>query len=186
MPLPKLYLSADSLLNDSFALGHAVIASGFIPDIMVALWRGGTPVGVAVQELFAFLGYNNQHFPIKTSHYHGIDRRHDQVTIEGLDALSTPLKNSNRVLVVDDVFDTGITIDRVMAAIEEQALHCEVRAAVTYYKPRNNQTQRTPDYFLHTTDQWIVFPHELTGLTEEEILEGKPELAALQHILNKN
>jgi Predicted phosphoribosyltransferases len=186
MSSAKLFVSADHLLNDSFALGQAIIASGFIPDVMLALWRGGTPVGVAVQELFTYLGYKNRHFPLKTSHYHGIDSRHDRVTIEGLDTVLNELKSSRQILIVDDVFDTGITIDRVMAVIEEQVPGSDVRAAVPYFKPKNNLTERVPDYFLHTTDQWIVFPHELAGLTEEEILKGKPELAALQTLLSQS
>lgn len=186
MSLPKLYVSADDLLNDSFALGHRVLSSGFIPQVLIALWRGGTPVGVAVQELFAYFGHDHLHFPVKTSHYRGIEQRHNQVSIEGLDPLWATLTSNSRILVVDDVFDTGITIDQVMAVIEKQAPDCDVRAAVPYFKPKNNLTERTPDYYLHTTDQWIVFPHELAGLSEKEISRGKPELAALKEILKQN
>ena len=35
-----------------------------------------------------------------------------------------------------------------------------------------------PDYYLHETDQWLVFPHELSGLSAEEIARAKPEIAA--------
>ena len=53
----------------------------------------------------------------------------------------------------------------------------EIRIATPYYKPGNNRTERTPDYFVHETDQWLVFPHELDGLSMEEIATNKPELA---------
>ncbi len=55
----------------------------------------------------------------------------------------------------------------------------EIRLATPYFKPGNNQTDRVPDYFLHQTEAWLVFPHELIGLTVEEMLDHKPELAAL-------
>ena len=50
----KIYISADDLLRDSFQLALQVIESGFRPNFIVAVWRGGTPVGIAVQELMAW------------------------------------------------------------------------------------------------------------------------------------
>ena len=55
----------------------------------------------------------------------------------------------------------------------------EIRIATPYYKPGNNKTSRRPDYYLHETEQWLVFPHELDGLTMEEIAANKPELSGL-------
>ena len=53
----------------------------------------------------------------------------------------------------------------------------DVRVAVPYYKPSRNKTQRVPDYYLHETDQWLKFPHSLEGLTKEEVLNNRPNLA---------
>ena len=55
----------------------------------------------------------------------------------------------------------------------------EIRVATPYFKPKNNKTDRVPDYYIHETDQWLVFPHELQGLTLEEIKSNKPELNSL-------
>ena len=55
----------------------------------------------------------------------------------------------------------------------------EIRIATAYYKPDNNRTDRVPDYFVHRTDDWLVFPHELNGLSREEILNKKPGVAAV-------
>ena len=49
----------------------------------------------------------------------------------------------------------------------------------TFIKPTINITFRTTDYFIHETDQWLVFPHELQGLSMDEIKENKPELDSL-------
>ena len=46
-------------------------------------------------------------------------------------------------------------------------------------KPANNNTTNKPDYYLHETNQWLVFPHELEGLSIDEIKENKPELQEL-------
>ena len=55
----------------------------------------------------------------------------------------------------------------------------EIKVATPYFKPRNNKTDFKPDYYLHETEQWLVFPHELEGLTKEEIKINKPELKKL-------
>ena len=53
----------------------------------------------------------------------------------------------------------------------------DIRIATPWYKPSKNKTERVPNYFIHETSQWLVFPHELTGLTLEEVCRGKPEIA---------
>lgn len=49
----KQYLSADQLLVDSFRLAERVFSSGFEPTMIIAIWRGGVPIGIAVQEFLA-------------------------------------------------------------------------------------------------------------------------------------
>ena len=58
--------------------------------------------------------------------------------------------------------------------------HCgDLRVATVYFKPGNNRTGRGPDYFIHETDRWLVFPHELNGLTRDEIARHKPVIARI-------
>ena len=52
----------------------------------------------------------------------------------------------------------------------------QVRVAVPWYKPSRNRTRRVPDYFLHETDDWLVLPYEMNGLSVTEIGERKPFL----------
>lgn len=83
------------------------------------------------------------------------------------------------LLIVDDVFDTGLTINAVIENIRERArLNApdDIRVAVTWYKPGRNQTGREPDYYLHTTERWIKFPYSLEGLTIDEIRQNRPSL----------
>ena len=51
MNIAKTYITADELLLDSFRLGVQIHNSGFKPDFIVGVWRGGTPVGIAIQEI---------------------------------------------------------------------------------------------------------------------------------------
>ena len=54
-----------------------------------------------------------------------------------------------------------------------------MRVATPWFKPGNNQTRMTPDYYIHETDKWLVFPHELKGLSEADILANKPGMRAI-------
>jgi hypothetical protein len=54
-----------------------------------------------------------------------------------------------------------------------------VRIAVPYYRSQARQTKRAPDYFLHTYDEWLVLPYELTGLSDDEIAANKPWIKPL-------
>ena len=72
------------------------------------------------------------------------------------------------------------TISGVKAIIDELRTRCrrntpeDIRVATVYYKPEKNKTDRTPDFYIYETEKWLVFPHELDGLTAEEILANKP------------
>ena len=59
----------------------------------------------------------------------------------------------------------------------------DIRVACPYYKPENNKTEMVPDYFIHESDEWLVFPHEISGLTPDEIIEGKTDLKNVHDIL---
>jgi len=181
----KLYLDAQGLLEDSFRLGAEVIKSGFRPSVMIAIWRGGTPVGIAVQEILSYFGIETDHIAIRTSSYAaGIDDRQSSIRIHGMNYLIKRIRHEDRLLIVDDVFDTGHTIEAVIDDLRRKArlnTPGDIRVAVPYYKPSRNETGRAPDYYIHETESWIKFPHSLEGLTREEIREHRPEIDAIVH-----
>lgn len=69
--MEKTVLTAQQLLEDSFRLGIKVLESGFKPTMIIAIWRGGTPVGMAVQEILSYCGVASDHIAIRTSSYEG-------------------------------------------------------------------------------------------------------------------
>lgn len=175
----KKYLSAQDLLDDSFKLGAKVINDGFKPNYIVAIWRGGTPVGVAVQEILQYYGVESDHIAIRTSSYQGIDGRSKNVRIHGMNYLIKHITHEDRLLIVDDVFDTGLTIQAVIQHLKDKTrlnTPGDIRVAVPYFKPTRNKTEMVPDYYLHATDSWLKYPHSLEGLTKEEIATHRPEL----------
>jgi len=181
-PVEKIVISAQELLEDSFRLGSKIIQSGFQPTVIIAIWRGGTPVGMAVQEILAFCGIEADHIAIRTSSYTGYDQRESIVKVHGLNYLIKRLSHEDRLLIVDDVLDTGHTLVAVIDELKRRArgnMPEDVRVAVPWYKPERNQTDLVPDYCIHETPAWLVFPHELDALTEEEMQKHRPVLHEL-------
>src|SRR3546814_10969764 len=102
--------SSDLPLADSLRLGMQVVDSGFKPTHLVGIWRGGAPVGIAVQELLDYHGHHCDHIAIRTSSYKGIDEQDPQVKVFALGYLIDPLNPEDRPLIIDDVFDSGSSI----------------------------------------------------------------------------
>ncbi|GGB02010.1 MULTISPECIES: phosphoribosyltransferase [Agarivorans] len=176
----KLYLSGQSLLEDSFRLAKQVLDSDFKPTFTIAVWRGGAPIGIAVQEYLAFHGVTTDNIAIRTSSYAAaIDQQSKQIKVHGLSYLVKHVQHHDKLLIVDDVFDTGRSIEAIISELRRLArLNTpeDIRVAVPYYKPERNLTERVPDYYLHETKQWLKYPHSLEGLSPEEIAEHRPEL----------
>lgn len=177
----KVYISANDLLVDSFRLAQKIYDSGFRPDFIIGVWRGGAPVGIAIQEYLEYVGIHTDHIAIRTSSYYGINKQDKTVRVHGLDYIIDNVNAEHQVLLVDDVFDSGRSIRAIFDKLRARArrnMPETMRVATPWYKPAKNVTDITPDYYVHETDAWLVFPHELVGLTPEEILAKKGDLAS--------
>ena len=178
--MDKHFISAADLLRDSFLLAEQIFASGFRPNFIVGVWRGGAPVGIAVQEYLEYKGLESDHIAIRTSSYYGIDQQSRDIRVHGLQYIIDRANHNDHLLIVDDVYDSGRSIDAVLRELREKSrrnLPETIRIACPWFKPSKNQTDVVPDYFVHETDKWLVFPHEINGLSEEEIKAGKPDMA---------
>lgn len=175
----QYYISADEMLQDSYRLGMDVYQSGFLPTYVVGIWRGGTPVAIAVHELLEYLGVHARHQAIQTLSYTGVGTR-SEVKAYGLEELASNLRRNDRLLLVDDVHDTGLSMEHVIAELRSLcAEECpDIRAATLWFKPGNNKTEHNvePDYYLRCTEDWLVFPHELQGFSLDELRASKPAL----------
>ena len=116
-PIEKIFISADSLLRDSMELAMNVLRSGFRPTFLVAIWRGGAPIGITVQEVLEYHGVIVDHIPIRTSSYVGIDQQAKSVRVHALDYLVSRLEEHDRLLLIDDVFDSGRSLEAVMSRV---------------------------------------------------------------------
>ncbi len=177
----KEFITPKQLYDDSFTLGHKILASGYRPDVLVAIWRGGTPVGSCVEEYLRIQGVQTNHYPIKTSAYNHDELRRD-IRVEMLELVAERVSKETNLLIVDDVFDTGKSVAEVISELEKLKLTdtpSNIKVATLHYKPGKNQTSRQPDYFMHEkpNDTWLVYPHELEELTPEELSKYRSVIA---------
>jgi len=176
--MDKHYLSGNEYLHDMWRLAAKVRASGWKPDILIALWRGGAPVGVSMHEYFKVAGWPVKHIPLKCASYTGIGCNDGEIKFTLGEEIFGMLRSGDKVLVVDDVFDTGKTAAAVRRCIEDTG--AEMKMACVYWKPGRNQTSLLPDYFVRDVgSDWLVFPHEIEDLTPAEIKTKDPFLAEL-------
>lgn len=173
----KQYLDANELLELSFALANQIIESGFVPSHIVGVWRGGAPIGIAVQELLEARGIECDHIAIRTSSYMGIGKQARQVKVYALGYLIDTLNADDALLIVDDVFDTGKSVEALINELNQRCRRntpATIKIATVFFKPSKNQTDLVPHYYVRETEDWLIFPHELDGLTDEEIAQNKP------------
>jgi hypoxanthine phosphoribosyltransferase len=146
--IEQLRMSWDELGVGSKALAEQVAADGFRPDFILGISRGGLLVAGA---LAYTLGVKNT-FTMSVEFYTGVDERLE------LPMLLPPIPDlvdleQERVLIADDVADTGQTLVLVKDFLEGKV--AEVKIAVLYEKPRSVVRA---DYVWARTDKWIVFP----------------------------
>jgi hypoxanthine phosphoribosyltransferase len=186
--MKKHFLDEQQLLLDSFKLGVQVVESKFRPTFIVGLWRGGSTVGIYVQECLQTLGIDTDHIAIRTSYrgapsYEAMVSEPDaQIRVHGTEYLLENLNAEDRLLIVDDVFSTGLNIQAVIKHLQNRLKRNfpgQVKVATLYQRPSYRRTDFTPDYYLHNTADWLVFPYEISGLSLDEIHQHKPYLSDL-------
>ena len=180
------FIAANDLLRDSFQLAADIYEDGFRPDFLVGLWRGGSAVGIAVQEGLDYFGVPTDHIALRTS-YSGAPRYEQMVSsansirVHGMKYLHEKLCGHHSMLIVDDVYSTGSSVKAVIDQLAKKTrrnMPGDIRIATVWYRPTKN-TLQTPDYYVHETDEWLVLPYELSGFTIDELRENRPEMAGL-------
>ena len=180
------FIAADDLLRDSFQLAANIYEAGFHPDFLVGLWRGGSAVGIAVQEGLDYFGVKTDHIAIRTS-YSGAPRytqmvsTADSIRVHGLQYLLENLCARHSLLIIDDVYSTGSSVNAVISQLAQKTrrnLPHDIRTGTVWYRP-SEKTLREPDYFVHRTNDWLVLPYELSGFSIEELRANRPEMAGV-------
>ncbi|MBO9490602.1 hypoxanthine phosphoribosyltransferase [Endozoicomonas sp. G2_1] len=183
--MDKVYITAQELLEDSFRVAAQVYEDGFRPEFIVGIWRGGAPIGIAVQEYFDYKKVETDHIAVRTSSYYGIGKQSKDIKVHGLHYIIENANAEDGLLIVDDVFDSGRSIEALIEQLKKlmrNNMPKDVRVACPWYKPKNSKVDLVPDYYVHESEEWLVFPHELSGLTPDEIIEGKKDLRNIKDL----
>jgi hypoxanthine phosphoribosyltransferase len=146
--IEKEILEWSEFADASRDLAQEVLESGFVPEVVIAVARGGLLLAGAISYA---LGTKNCG-SINVEFYTGVNERlpEPQLAAPMLDA---PALAGKRVLLVDDVSDSGHTLVKVLGILAENG--AEVRTATLYTKPH---TVLEPNFYYRKTAGWIVFP----------------------------
>lgn len=128
----------------------ARLAAGPRPDVVLAISRGGlVPAGM----LGYRLGWRDMLLAAVVAYD---DEQGFRGSAEFLQFPSDEQIRGKRVLIVDEVWDSGTTIAAVSGRIREAG--GEPVTAVLHYKPGRSRVDLVPDHFIVETDDWIVYP----------------------------
>lgn len=192
--MKKRYIKEQELLEDSYRLAVQIKQSGFRPDFIVGVWRGGSTVGIYVQECLQYLGVETDHIAIRTS-YRGHDdyfrqlEQGSEMRAHGLQYLFENLNADDALLIVDDVYSTGRNVHAVIDRLQrknKRNMSKDVRIAAPYYRAVVDNTNPAPDFFLYQTSDWLVLPYELTGISRDQLEAHKSWIVPLLDELKPN
>jgi len=178
----KEFLPYITVRNNALKLAKRVFDDGFMPDVIYVPLRGGAYMGNVFSEFFKIVNKKNRpvfYAAVVARSYTDIHMS-GRVRIDGWTYDPEYLRNGDKVLFVDDIFDTGRTLNHLVECILEKGLPREdIKIAVHDYKVTHfrDPLPIRPDYWwrkMEVTnpqdDTWIHYlSHELEGLTDEEI-----------------
>jgi hypoxanthine phosphoribosyltransferase len=178
----KEFLPYLTVRNNAIKLADRINREGFVPDVIYVSLRGGAYMGNVISEYFKIMRKDKRpvyYAAVVARSYRDIGAQ-DKVRVDGWTYDPTYLRSGDKVLLVDDIFDSGRTVNHLVEIIMEQGIpRSDVRVAVHDYKIRKyvaKQLPVQPDYWcrcheLETPedDFWIHYmSHELVGLTDQE------------------
>jgi hypoxanthine phosphoribosyltransferase len=181
----KEFLPYDVVRNNALKLAHRIYHDRFIPDVIYVSLRGGAYMGNVISEYFKIVrktGRPVYSAAVVARSYTDI-RKSGKIKVEGWTYAPEHLRIGDKVLLVDDIFDSGHTINFLAEIILEKGIpRHDLKVAVHDYKyffDRNEQLPVQPDYWcrkhdlsVHDEDMWIHYmSHELVGLAPEELEE---------------
>ncbi len=178
----KEFLSYLTVRNNGIKMAYSIYKEGFIPDVVYVLLRGGAYLGNVISEYFKLLRRDRHpiyYAAVVARSYININRQSD-VMVDGWTYNPEHLRQGDKVLLVDDIFDTGRTVNQLVGIIMKKGIPREdLKIAVHDYKIRlycKTKLPVQPDYYCRKhivktkdDDFWIHYlSHELEGLTQKE------------------
>jgi hypoxanthine phosphoribosyltransferase len=200
--MKKEFLPYDVVRNNALKLAHRIYHEGFVPDVIYVSLRGGAYLGNVISEYFKIVrrGSRPVYYAAVVARSYTDVRRAEKISVEGWTYDPAHLRVGDRVLLVDDIFDSGNTVNCLAEIILEKGIpRQDLKVAVHDYKyfyDKPAQLPFQPDYWcrkhelsIHDEDLWIHYmSHELVGLSPEELethyFSRDPELREALSVLS--
>ncbi|THB68329.1 MAG: phosphoribosyltransferase [Spirochaetaceae bacterium] len=187
--MKKEFIPYNTIRDNALKLANRIYLDGFIPDVIYVSLRGGAYLGNVISEYFKLVRKDQRpvFFAAVVARSYTDIYTNQRVMVDGWTYSPEHLRSGDRVLLVDDIFDTGRTINHLIEIILEKGIPREdIKIAVHDYKLRdesNSDLPIHPDYYCRKfeiakdgSDAWLHYmSHELVGLTKEEIIKHYPE-----------
>jgi len=200
----KEFMQFDAVRDNSIKLANRIYKDGFIPDVIYVSLRGGAYLGNIISEYFKIVhkGQRPVYYAAVVARSYTDVAMADQVKVDGWTYSPEHLRVGDRVLLIDDIFDSGKTINHLAKIILDKGIpRKDLKIAVhdyKYFTDKEEQLPYQPDYWcrkhdvsIHDDVYWIHYmSHELMGLTEKELEENyycrDPELKNSLHVITEN
>lgn len=189
--------------NNAIKLAYRIYTDGFIPDVIYVSLRGGAYLGNVISEFFKAVRPGSRpvfYAALVARSYTGIGKKHE-VMVDGWTYNPEHLRHGDKVLLIDDIFDSGRTINYLVKVVLGKGIPEEdIKVAVHDYKIKAYEDTAlpvAPDYYCRKfvidtpeKDFWIHYlSHELIGLSkqeqEEHYISMDAELAPAFELLNQ-
>jgi len=189
--MQKEFLQYDAMRNGAIKLAHRICGDGFRPDVIYVSLRGGACLGNIISEFFKVVGKGAAQGAARGArpvYYAAVVARSytdvanaERVRVDGWTYSPEHLRVGDKVLLVDEIFDTGRTINHLAQVILDKGIpRRDLKIAVHDYKyffDKAPQLPIQPDYWCRRHDmsvsdeeRWIHYmSHELVGLSPEDV-----------------
>jgi hypoxanthine phosphoribosyltransferase len=179
----KEFLQFDAVRDNAIKLAHRIYSEGFIPDVIYVSLRGGACLGNIISEYYKIVhkGSRPVYYAAVVARSYTDVAKAEQVKVDGWTYSPKHLRVGDKVLLIDDIFDSGKTINHLARIILDMGIpRRDLKVAVHDYKyffDKQEQYAIQPDYWcrrhdisIHDEDYWIHYmSHELVGITEKEL-----------------
>lgn len=179
----KEFLQYDDVRNDALLLAHKMYQEdGFVPDVIYASLRGGAYMANIISEYYklALKDHKPVLYAAVVARSYSDIRQHSSVRVDGWTYSPEHLRQGDKILLVDDIYDSGRTLNYLVSIFLEKGIPREdIKVVVHDYKDFTNRERQPiqPDYWCRKfvidkpeDDRWINYmSHEMVGLSKQEL-----------------
>jgi len=201
--MKKEFLQFDVERDNALKLAYRIYKEGFIPDVIYVSLRGGAYLGNIISEYFKIVhkGARPVYYAAVVARSYTDVAKAEHIKVDGWTYSPDYLRVGDKVLLIDDIFDSGRTINHLAQIILDKGLpRKDLKIAVhdyKYFTDKEVQLPFQPDYWcrkhdvsINDEEMWIHYmSHELVGLEQNELEENyykrDPELREVLNVIAK-